>query len=82
MVMELKDQVIYFRESYQDSLDIKSKFTLTGTVVGIAGKYSNCWTVSWARNIAVSKLTKKSFCMEVMKYDSKMAGCLFHVYKN
>ncbi len=39
-------------DSYQDSLNVNSNLIMTGTIVGIPGKYSCFWTISWVNYFA------------------------------
>lgn len=70
---------LFLFDSYEDSLDVDSKFTITGTVVDIPGKQECCWTISWKKYSYDYNTSKESLCTEAMKCDPNFfmsLGCL------
>ncbi len=68
---------LFLLDSCQDNLKLDSNLNMTGIIVGIPGKYSCCWTLSWDSNIMGSKILNKYHCTVVMHSNSKMTECLF-----
>ncbi len=50
---------LFLFDSYQDNLNVDLNLIMKGIIVGMAGKYSYCWTISWNSNLAILKIPNK-----------------------
>ncbi len=72
---------LFLLEDYQFFFKLKPSATITWTVIGITGKHSPCWTISWYKNNVVPKIVTECLHAMLMKYKISIKESLINARK-
>ncbi len=68
-------------EKYQDNITLSPGTIMKGIIMGICGRYSQCWATCWNNNNTQPEIAVKCLCTEVMKCNRSMKDCLIQARK-